>query len=112
MNDKQLEYFYSMVSFAGLLSLYTFKLSFDKKVAFDKNDLTAELSILPEPYFHGFIVACSAMNIVGYNFKNSIFTVVYLDPMILSTLEDQVKKSAKKEKYWEEELEKVIKYFE
>lgn len=112
MNNEQLEYFYGTVSFAGLISLYAFKLSLNRNMAFDKNDFTEKIDLLPDAYFHGFIVACSSMNILSYNFKKTIFTVTKLDPLLDQTLEEQISKSSKKEKYWEEQLELVREYFQ
>lgn len=112
MDSKQLQHFYSMVSFSGLLSLYAMKLSFERQTAFDRLDLATNVAVLPEGYFHGFIVACSAMDILSYNLKKTIVTVVSVDSLILKTIEEEMRKQIKKEKYWEDQLNILIKYFE
>ena len=115
MNQQQLQHFYSMVSFSGLLSVYAMKLSYDNRMGFDKDDFCENLTLLPEPYFHGFIVACSALGIIDYNTtKNVIFTTTHIDPLLNSTILEEIKKTltGRDEKNWNEEFKLVEKYFE
>lgn len=111
METHQLQYFYSTSSFSGLLSLYIMKLSYDKRKGFDKKDLTSQLKILSEPYFHGFIVACAAMKILSYNStKPDILTSSFIDPLVHSTIEEEIEKKAQTE-LWKLEFEQIKKYF-
>lgn len=111
INDIQLNRFFDLCSFSGLKALYAIKLSFDKKIAFDRNDFTKEAFIQSGDYFYGFIVACSAVELFSYNKKNEVITITSIDPLLSSKIESAAKKRATKTLSWADEISKIEKYF-
>lgn len=109
--EQQAINFLDAASFAGLVAIYTFSLSYTKRIAFDKQDLTKTVSISSDDYFYGFIVACSAVGIVGYNNKGSVFTVTYIDEWILSLIEKKITQRSEKEVSWKTKIISVNEYF-
>lgn len=111
LTDIQINNFFSSTSFAGLLSLYTMKLSLEKKTAFDRNDFSKHVKIVPSDYLYGFIVACSSFEILDFNNKGSIITVVSINSIVESRILSELNRMAENQDSWKSYIEEVTKYF-
>jgi hypothetical protein len=111
MTDQELDYFYSKASFAGLLSLYALKLSYENAIAFDKTDLELKVKIVSANYLYGFISACLSFNILSFNSKGNVITVTNINPQLSSSIESAVNKRAEKHDTWPLAVKTVTEYF-
>ena len=75
LSQENIETFYKRTSFTGLCVIYAFTLSKEKDIAFDLNDLVKNVNPGNEKYWNGFSVACAALELVFFNYRNGIVTV-------------------------------------
>jgi hypothetical protein len=111
INETQISTFLNRCSFSGLKVLYAIKLSFDKKIAFDRKHFTKEAYVQSDDYFYGFFVACAAMELFTYNSKNNVITVTSVNPLLSQKIEAKTKEMAKLNPPWLDDVTKLEKYF-
>ena len=112
LTETQINNFFSNTSFAGLLSLYVMKLSLEKKTAFDRNDFSKHVKIVPSDYLYGFIVACSSFEMLSYNNKGPIITVLSMNPIVQSKILPELNRMAENEENWKNYIQEIVKYFD
>jgi hypothetical protein len=111
INKDQLNVFYEKCSFAGLLTIYSMKLSFDKKLAFNRNDLTKSGFGASSDYFYAFAVACTSFGFFTYNFKNDVITVTSIEEIVSTSIESVVLKRTSTNAAFQPFVNHVKKYF-
>lgn len=111
MTQNELNDFYSKVSFSGLLILFAFKLSLEKSIAFDRDDLGKAVQVINPDYLLGFIVACTSFNIIKYNIKGKVITVTFIDPLIASTIEGKIMQMSHGNEFWSKWHVNLTEYF-
>lgn len=112
LTEEELNYFYERVSFSGLLIIYALKLSLEKKLAFDTEDFAKTIQVIDSNYFLGFIVACTSCGIADFNYKGNVVTVVYIDPFIIRSIDDEISSQSKESEYWVKWYKDVKDFFE
>jgi hypothetical protein len=111
LTETEVDKMLGRTSYFGLLCLYAVKLSKEKQTAFSRIELAKTANITSD-YFHGFLVACYALEIIDYNFKGEIITITYLEPLISSKIELFLQSQSKKIETWQKQISDIKKYFE
>jgi len=73
--DEDIKIFLGRSSDMGLCTLFALALSKEKQIAFNFNDFFGKIFPESSEYCYGYTVACYAMEIFDFNYKNGIITV-------------------------------------
>ncbi len=109
ITQEQANYFVANNSMAGLYAIYAFNRSFENKIAFDRLDFVKEAYKFSAEYFYGFIVGCNAFGALKFNFKGTILTPIFINPLIVAAVNSVLSNSKNEEV--KENLEKIDTYF-
>ena len=112
LSENIIDNFLINSSFTGLRSIYAIKLSFDNKIAFNKNNFTKEIFFGAEDYFYGFIIACYAVGLIDFNMKDDVVTITGLNNHLSARIVGIVEELSLTNELRKQSVDNTKKYFE
>lgn len=113
INKEQAESFVKNSSQNGVLTLYGFSTSLEKKISFDRVDFVKKVfkEANSPDYSYGYLVACFALEIINFNFKDLIITPTFIDLEIDKEMKLLLNRFKEDSEYVRDKMESIDKYF-
>ena len=110
-SEEDIKDILSRCSYHGLCAIYILSQSFKLKIAFHFDNTLDSVLQDSKDYCYGFIVAYASVNLVQYNYKNDILTMVEMNEHLAHNVVNELKARSKSFPDVQKTIKKIDDYF-